>query len=174
VQERARIENELRAEGAAPPALAEALAWIDERTRRLVAGEPVAAVLADQARHAGRAWHATATRHFDDPATLAFLARILDFDPVRVLPGVPCPVLALFGAADALVPVPESVALFATHLPRLPGGPHGIAVFPGADHGLFVTGADGDPLAAGFLPMVAGFLAQAARLRRARPQPATA
>ena len=47
--------------------------------------------------------------------------------------------------------------------PRLPGDPHGIAVFPGADHGLFT--ADPDPavprteqLAPGFLPMVAGFL----------------
>ena len=75
----------------------------------------------------------------------------------------PCPVLALFGAADTLVPVLPSVNAYAAHLPELPGDPHGIAVFPGADHGLFT--ADPDPavprteqLAPGFLPMVAGFL----------------
>jgi uncharacterized protein len=73
------------------------------------------------------------------------------------------PVLALFGGSDPLVPVMPSVAAYAASLPRLPGDPHGIAVFPGADHGLFT--ADPDPvvprterLAPGFLPMVAGFL----------------
>jgi hypothetical protein len=55
-------------------------------------------------------------------------------------------------------------AAFAAHLPPLPGDPHGIAVFPGADHGLFVADPDPavprtDQLAPGYLDMVAGFLA---------------
>jgi pimeloyl-ACP methyl ester carboxylesterase len=165
-QERFRIETDLRTDGTSPEALSDALAWIDERTRRLLAGEPVAEVLADQARLADRSWYPTATRYFDQPEALEFLAGILDFDPMQVLPRVLCPVLALFGAQDTLVPVPASIAAFATHLPQLPGGPHGLAVFPGANHGLFV--ADPDPavprreqLASGFLPMVAGFLARA-------------
>ena len=66
-------------------------------------------------------------------------------------------------AADALVPVAPSVAAYAENLPKLPGDPHGIAVFPGADHGLFTADPDPDvprteQLAPGFLPMVAGFL----------------
>jgi pimeloyl-ACP methyl ester carboxylesterase len=85
------------------------LAWLDERARRLLAGEPVESVLAAQERHAGA--------------------------PCRVA----CPVLALFGAADPLVPVPQSIAAFAANLPPLPGDPHGIAVFPAGDHGLFIA-----------------------------------
>jgi uncharacterized protein len=159
-QERTRIERELRADGVPPAAVAEALAWLDERTRRLLAGEPPADVLDYQRRYAGRPWFTIATRYFDDPTMMTFLAGILGFDPVRVLPQVSCPVLALFGAADALVPVPESVAAFAAHLT---GERHGIAVFPGADHGLFVGDFDPDrpraeQLASGFVPMVTGFL----------------
>jgi pimeloyl-ACP methyl ester carboxylesterase len=175
-QERARIEAELRATGTPGPAVAEAMAWIDERTRRLLAGEPAARVLADQERLADRAWYATATHHFDDLTSLTFLARVLPFDPAEVLPRVPCPVLALFGDGDRTVPVEPSVVAFATGLPSLPGSPHGIAVFPGADHGLFVAdpaAEGGERLAAGFLPMVADFLALAAGRQRANGAPAT-
>jgi hypothetical protein len=163
-QERTRIERELRAEGVSGPDLDEGLGWVDERTRRLLAGEPAADVIAYQRRFASRPWFTIVTRYFDDPATMTFLAGILGFDPVRVMPDVRCPVLALFGAADPLVPVPDSVVAFATHLRPLPGDPHGIAVFPGADHGLFTGEPDparprADQLAAGFLPMLTGFLA---------------
>lgn len=162
-QERDRIERELQARGTDPDAIAEAMHWIDERTRRLLAGEPAEDVLADQLRLADRSWYAGATEYFDQLPALSFLGRVLDFDPVPVLQRVPCPVLALFGAADTLVPVMPSVAAYATNLPRLPGDPHGIAVFPGADHGLFTSDPDPDvprteQLARGFLPMVAGFL----------------
>jgi hypothetical protein len=91
-----------------------------------------------------------------------FIGGVLDFDPAEVLPKIPCPVLGLFGGADPLVPVPESVEIFARCLPKLPGDPHGLAVFPGANHGLFVADPQPDvprtsQLAPGFLPMVAGF-----------------
>jgi uncharacterized protein len=162
-QDRDRIERELRARGTDPGAIAEAMAWIDERTKRLLGGEPVEDVLADQERLADRSWYAGTTEYFDNLPALSFLGRLLDFDPMPVLRRVPCPVLALFGAADTLVPVAASVEAFAANLPALPGEPHGLAVFPGADHGLFT--ADPDPavprteqLAPGFLPMVAGFL----------------
>jgi uncharacterized protein len=164
-QERDRIARELRARGTTEEDVAEALAWIDERSRRLLAGEDVAEVLADQARLSVRGWYAGATEYFDNPMALGFLARNLDFDPVPVLQQVSCPVLALFGADDTLVPIPESVIAYSTHLRALSGSGHGIAVFPGADHGLFT--ADPDPevprteqLAPGFLPMVAGFLSR--------------
>ncbi len=162
-QDRTRIERDLHAADLAPAQISAALAWLDERTARILAGEPVAGILAAQARYADAPWYPLATRYFDNPVALGFLARNLDFDPVPVLRQVTCPVLALFGAADTLVPVPESVAAFATELPPLPGDPHGLAVFPGADHGLFT--ADPDPavprteqLAPGFLPILAAFL----------------
>jgi hypothetical protein len=69
-------------------------------------------------------------------------------------------VLVPHGGADTLVPVPDSVAAYAA---GPVGGEHGIAVFPGADHGPFT--ADPDPtvprtsqLAPGALAMVVGFL----------------
>ena len=162
-QDRDRIERELQARGTEPDAIAEAMTWIDERTRRLRAGEPVEDVLADQLLLADRSWYAGTTEYFDNLPALSFLSRLIGFDPAPVLRRVPCPVLALFGAADTLVPVGPSVEVYAANLPKLPGDPHGLAVFPGADHGLFT--ADPDPavprteqLAPGFLPMVAGFL----------------
>jgi pimeloyl-ACP methyl ester carboxylesterase len=101
-----------------------------------------------------------------NPHKLAFLAGILDLEPAEILPRITCPVLALFGAADPLVPVPDSVATFARHLPPLPGDPHGLAVFPGADHGLFTAPSHPsiprtDQLAAGLLPMITEFLHRA-------------
>jgi uncharacterized protein len=158
-QERYRIEVDLRAAGLPEAAVDEALAWIDERTRRLVGGEDPAAVVAAQQAHADRVWYGPATQHFDTPEMLAYAARMFPFEPARVLPDVRCPALALFGAADPLVPVPASVAGWVAHAPALTG----LGVFPGADHGLFV--ADPAPgvdrtsqLAPGFLPMLGGFL----------------
>ena len=162
-QERYRIERALRDAGITDEDVEGALRWIDERTRRLCAGEPVAEVLADQERLSPRPWYALATEHFDQPAPLTFLARNLDFDPLPVLQRVQCPVLALFGAEDTIVPVAESVAAVAAHL-RAGDACPGIGVFPGANHGLFTADpepgiARTDQLAPGFLPMVAGFLA---------------
>jgi uncharacterized protein len=158
-QERHRIEVDLRAAGLPADQVAEALTWIDERTRRLRAGEDPGGVLAGQRRFADRPWYEPATRYFDTAETLAYVGRLLDFEPADVLPDVRCPALALFGAADELVPVPASVAGWLAGAPRLDG----LAVFPGADHGLFV--ADPEPgvdrtsqLAPGFLPMLGSFL----------------
>ncbi|GAA2756235.1 alpha/beta hydrolase family protein [Actinopolymorpha rutila] len=163
VQDRVRIERELVAEGIHADAMAEALAWLDERAARLRRGDEVRAVLEAQAEYAGRVWYETATRYFDTPQMLSFLARALDFEPAEVLPKVGCPVLAVFGGADQLVPVRESVEVFARCLLQLPGDPHGLAIFPGADHGLLV--ADPQPglpgntqLAPGFLPMLEAFV----------------
>jgi len=162
-QDRVRLERELGALDTPPLALAEALDWIDERNRRLIAGEPPLDVLAAQQGYADRIWYGPVSQYFDSPVMFTFLAGLMSFDPVEVMPRVLCPVLALFGGSDTLVPVPASVTAFATHLPRLPGDPHGIAVFPGADHGLFTADPDPavprtDQLAVGFLPMVGDFL----------------
>jgi uncharacterized protein len=164
-QDRHRIEIALRSSELSDDDVDEALAWIDERTRRLLAGEEIDAVIRDQQRFIDRAWASIALQFFDHPASLRFLAGILAFDPVPALARTTCPVLALFGAADTLVPVAASVQAFTTHLPRLAGDPSGLAVFPGADHGLFtadpIEGIDRtSQLAPGFLAMVAGFIAQ--------------
>jgi pimeloyl-ACP methyl ester carboxylesterase len=161
-QDRIRIERSLRTAGVAAEDIQEALAWIDTRARRLMAGDDVMTVLSDQSQLANRPWYPVATQYFDTLPALGFLARVIDFDPVPVLEQVRCPVLAFFGAADPLVPVAASVAAYATHLPQW--AQSGIAIFPGADHGLFTADPDPavprtDQLAPGFLPMVEAFLA---------------
>lgn len=163
-QDRHRIEVDLRAAGLPAEQVAEGLAWIDQRAARLRAGEDPESVLTAQQALAGRPWHAVATRFFDDAWKLAYIARLIDFEPADVLPRVTCPVLALHGAADPLVPAAASVAAYAAGLPELTG----LAVFPGADHGLFV--ADALPgvdrtsqLAPGVLPMLGGFLRSVGR-----------
>ncbi|MBA2555515.1 MAG: alpha/beta fold hydrolase [Geodermatophilaceae bacterium] len=87
VQERDRIESELRAAGSSEADVVEALEWIDERTRRLLAGEAAESVLADQESLADRAWQAVATEHFDNPVMLRFLAGILGMQPAAVMTG---------------------------------------------------------------------------------------
>jgi len=164
-QDRHRIEVALRSSELPPSSVDEALTWIDERTRRLLAGESLNEIMDEQRLRASRPWAPIALEFFDQPEALRYLSRILAFDPVPILPLVACPVLALFGAADTLVPVAASVEAFAHHLPRLRGDPNGLAVFPGADHGLFtadpIDGVDRTfQLASGFLPMVTAFIAQ--------------
>ena len=138
---------------------------MDERADRLLAGEPVAAILADQERLRDRPWYEAVTfGAYEDAGSLGFAARILDFDPLPVATRVRCPVLALLGGADDVVPVAESVAAFGSVLPGLGEGPSGLAVFPNGNHGLYVADPDPDvprkdQLARGVLPMIAGFLA---------------
>jgi uncharacterized protein len=158
-QDRYRIEVDLRAAGLPEDQVAEGLAWIDERAERLRRGEDPESVLAAQQALAGRPWYEPATRYFDTADMLAYLARLIGFEPADVLPRVSCPVLALHGGADPLVPAADSVTAYAAGLPALTG----LAVFPGANHGLFV--ADPEPgvdrtnqLAPGFLPMLGGFM----------------
>ena len=162
-QDRFRILNDLRQDGQDESAVAEAGLWLDERTNRLLSGQVLEQVLSYQESFSDRPWYEIATKYFDTVAMLGFLRRVLDFDPAVILPRVPCPVLALLGASDPLVPVAESLAAFSSLLPPLPGNPHGIAVFPGAGHGLFTEAPDpskdrASQLAPGFIPMVEAFI----------------
>lgn len=163
-QERDRLENWLRDEGVTGEDLTRAMAWVDERFDRLRSGEDVEAILADQQRLRDEPWYATVSFVYDTAPGLGFIRGIMDFDPVSVLPDVRCPVLVLFGGADTVVPAQTSLRIFAEHLPPDPAA-HGFAVFPGADHGLFVAdpepGVDRrDQLAPAYLPTLTAFLSE--------------
>jgi dienelactone hydrolase len=139
----------------------EALAWVDERARRLLAGEDPASVAARQRTYAGQSWYELACGHYT-PEMLAFFARIGGFDPASVLPGVQCPVFAAFGGADTSVPVSRSVAVLSELLPSDPR--HALAVFPDADHGLMPVTSDETAsyaarVAPGFLTMLTHWFA---------------
>jgi hypothetical protein len=139
----------------------EAMAWVDERARRIIAGENPESIIAAQQAYADRPWYQAATLAYDEPEFLRFGQRIISFDPAAVLPQVRCPVFAAFGGADESVPIAASVARFLAFLPESPQ--HAVAVFPGADHGLFVADEDdpeslADQLAPGYLPMLQAWL----------------
>lgn len=167
-QERERLEGILRSAGYDERTIAQGLAWVDERFARIRRGDSPQSVLAEQTRHAGEPWYDAVLSPYDTAENLRFVGRIMDFDPTEVMPRIGCPVLALFGAADSTIPVQASVEAFARHLP--PNTQHGLAVFPDADHGLFVMPpepgvARRDQLAPAYLPTVAAFLARMIRAR---------
>jgi pimeloyl-ACP methyl ester carboxylesterase len=117
-QDRFRILNDLRQDGQDDGARIEARRWLDDRADRLLSGQPPEEVLTRQESFRGRTWYELATRYFDTVEMLGCLRRVLDFDRAVILPKVQCPVLALLGASDALVPVPESLAAFSSLLRR--------------------------------------------------------
>lgn len=160
-QEHERLAVALRTAGHDAASIAQAMAWVQERLDRLRRGDTEREILTEQARYAGESWYDTVRFPYDTVELLRFLRGVMDFDPTTVMPSVGCPVLALFGGADALIPVAASVAAFAEHLPQNPR--NGLAVFPRADHGLFIAGPQqGIPrraqLAPMYLPTVAAFL----------------
>ncbi|MDA1348494.1 MAG: alpha/beta hydrolase, partial [Chloroflexi bacterium] len=69
---------------------------------------------------------------------IEILAQDPDFryDPVPALEGTTCPVLAIWGDADTVVPVEKSVAIYRESLDRGGNDDLTIRVFPDAGHGL--------------------------------------
>jgi pimeloyl-ACP methyl ester carboxylesterase len=81
-----------------------------------------------------------------------FTKRKQDHDPIPDALRLRCPHLAIFGAADELVPVADSIHLFsaaACHPDRHPLATLSVELFPHADHRVQVAGAT--RLAAGYL-----------------------
>jgi len=124
-QERYRIE---RAVGGNP----EAMAWVDERTARVQAGEDYQSILANQREYADRPWYEAACAYYAVPELLRLLPKFFVFDLTAVLPLVRCPVFAAYGGDDDSVPIPPSVTTLSTLLPDNPA--HALAVYPHADH----------------------------------------
>lgn len=80
-----------------------------------------------------------------------FTKRKQDHDPIPDALRLRCPHLAIFGAADELVPVDDSIHLFSTaacHPDRHPLATLSVELVPHADHRVQVAGTR---LAAGYL-----------------------
>ena len=60
----------------------------------------------------------------------------LDYDPVPALEKVTCPMLAIWGEKDVVVPVEKSVKVFDEALKRAGNEDFTLKVFPNLDHGL--------------------------------------
>ena len=70
------------------------------------AGDPAADILRDEVHLLGT--RAAELAEVTNVAELEFFAGIADYDPVPVLERLRCPILAIFGEDDVLVPVPTT------------------------------------------------------------------
>ncbi|WIX98408.1 alpha/beta fold hydrolase [Amycolatopsis mongoliensis] len=110
---------------------------------RLVRTSPIPAVVTDLF---GEYWSEM------DESLWEFTKRKQDHDPIPNALRLRCPHLATFGGADELVPVADSISLFAAaacHPDRHPRATLAVEVFPHADHRVQVGG--GTALASGYL-----------------------
>jgi pimeloyl-ACP methyl ester carboxylesterase len=82
----------------------------------------------------------------------------LHYNPLEWLRQVKCPVLAIFGASDLLLPVDSSMELFRQSLAQAGNNDVTITVFPHAGH-LMTNPANGE-LAPSFLELIADWLKQ--------------
>ena len=75
----------------------------------------------------------------DAPGASKFWQLIGNYDPVPALRNVHCPVLAIFGELDPLVPVQKSADVWKTALTEAGNHDVVIKIFPHADHGIADT-----------------------------------
>jgi uncharacterized protein len=102
----------------------------------------------------------------NDPAMRAqmWFRHEVDYDPKVALRALSVPALFIFGGKDEVVPVEPSVAIIRDTLTSAGHHAFSIVVFPNANHGLFVTSADGrDTLAAGYLDSIDDWLRKTVR-----------
>jgi uncharacterized protein len=135
-QEEYRLRHQLPAQGFDQHDIDTALTLLHEQVDQVRAGEDPAVVHTSQA-----AWHDTEWYPLlagTSPQTIGFLALIADYDPVPALAKLECPLLAIFGADDLLVPVEDSIRAITTTLTRSGHRDHQIVVFPRADHSIRV------------------------------------
>jgi uncharacterized protein len=150
VQDRWAMAHALRSGGESETSVLSALQFYDELTADARRGASFADV-------APRLQSSPYKKYFGDPGESDWqsIRPKLDHDPFGDIAALTCPQLALFGAADPLVPVDESTALFRQARPDVT-----IEVFPGADHRLAMP--DGS-LVAGYLDTMSGWIQRVTR-----------
>jgi uncharacterized protein len=72
-----------------------------------------------------------------------WIRRILGYDPVPALTQVSCPVLAIFGGLDSVVPAEQSAAIWEQALCRGGNTDYTIKVFPNGNHGIWAATTGG-------------------------------
>ncbi|MFI5835629.1 alpha/beta hydrolase family protein [Micromonospora sp. NPDC051300] len=161
-QEEYRLRRQLVAAGFTEDDAGRAVALLHEQVGRVRAGDDPADVHAAQARWHDAPWYPLLAG--TSPASIGFLAGIADHDPEPPLAALRCPLLAIFGAVDAQVPVEASGRALDRVLGDAGHADHTVVVFPDADHGIRVAGAR----APGFDELVATWLRD-----RLSPSPGT-
>lgn len=164
VQDLYGVEHTLRQSGAGDAEVAEAIAYMERIHAAAVAGMPHATFVTEVMEPA------RGTPGFEyfgevDPGLWGFLIRNLTqpYDPSDALERISCPVLAIFGERDSLVPVDDSVRIFQDALDKAGNEDITIRVFPEADHR--IRAGDPNGFADGYLETMADWLR--ARVREA-------
>ncbi|MEV6812385.1 alpha/beta fold hydrolase [Micromonospora sp. NPDC051296] len=140
-QEEYRLRHQLPAEGFTDTDVQQALVLLHDQIHRLRSGEDPVRVHAGQAQWHDAPWYPLLAG--TTPRSIAFLAGIADHDPARALTALRCPLLAIFGADDLLVPVDDSVRAISGILRDAGHHDHEIVVFPRADHNIRVYAGEG-------------------------------
>jgi pimeloyl-ACP methyl ester carboxylesterase len=134
-------EYQIRAEGThdgyPPEEIDGALALFGRVLARLRAGDDPAEILAGEINLVGT--RVAELAEISSVKELAFFGRIADYDPIPALEALRCPLLAIFGADDVLVPTQASVAAYEAAFARSGHNRHQIVIFPGADHRILVA-----------------------------------
>lgn len=151
------VEHTLRQFGAGDAEVAEAIAYMERIHAAAIAGMPHASFVAEVMEPA------RGTSGFDyfggvDPGLWGFLMRNLThlYDPVTSLERIICPVLAIFGERDSLVPVDASVRIVRDALGKACNDDVTIRAFPEADHR--IRAGDPNGFADGYLETMVGWL----------------
>ena len=133
-QDRFRIEHELARDGFAPDAVDAALRVWDECDALFGSGADDRALCDAFAPYRDEPW----SRYFvfGDPNLIAYGRLIWDYDPLPFLARLRCPLLAIWGSADALVDARSSAAAFERVLVDSGNRKTRLVTIHGADHGL--------------------------------------
>ena len=106
--EKLRVRSQLRADGFAPPAMMQALAFMDQKFEVARTGKGWDRLQSSMTRNAQTGW----ISYVNPPSSLESLQwhwdNVLSYDPLPALEKLTCPVLVLYGELDTIVPAGEN------------------------------------------------------------------
>jgi pimeloyl-ACP methyl ester carboxylesterase len=172
--ERLRVRSQLRADGFAPPLVAKAMAFMDQKFAVARTGEGWTKLQDAMARAEQEGW----LSYVNPPTTLDSLQwqwqHVLSYDPLPALQRLTCPVLVLYGELDTIVPPAENRKRMQDVLAQAGNRDATIKVFEHANHGFFTAITGGRREAAALKGLVPGYLDIRVDWVRQHVTPATA
>lgn len=157
-QDRYGCEHTMRAAGKTEDQIARALVFLDAVHAAALRGDDYATVerqLLEPAR--GEAWYGYLT--IDGAEDWGMICRFVGerYDPAAAITRIRCPILAIFGARDVLVPAWESARMYDQALREAGNRDATIAVFPQGNHRIRIE--ETGEFCPGYLGLLADWIA---------------